>query len=177
MKGFWMMLFFSMLIQCRNKEQYPDTQFSGAHAVPSSIKEEHEYLLEKIQKISQYEDSTGNVAKKLNVLMQHHFQEEEDFVLPPLTLLPLLASGRIPEDAGEIILLSQRLKSQLMHMDAEHQMIMAHMKELLQAADFDNHAEIAEFERELRKHASYEEEVFFPAAILVGDYLVLKASR
>lgn len=34
---------------------------------------------------------TGRAAVKLSDLMQHHFKEEEDFVLPPLGLLPLLA--------------------------------------------------------------------------------------
>jgi hypothetical protein len=38
----------------------------------------------------------------------------------------------------------------------------------------ENHPEITEFEKALHKHASEEEEIFFPAAFLVGDYLKLK---
>lgn len=57
----------------------------------------------------------------------------------------------------------------------EHQLIKAFMDELMQAAAVDNHPEIIELEQELQKHAKTEEEVFFPAAILVGEYIKLKS--
>jgi len=37
-----------------------------------------------------YKDESTEVAIKLEVLMQHHFSEEEDFILPLLGLLPML---------------------------------------------------------------------------------------
>lgn len=105
--------------------------------------------------------------------MQHHFEEEENFVLPQLGLLPLLASGKLPEQSKEVIQLCEKLKSQLSHLGAEHQLIKAYMDELMQAATNENHLEIIEFESELQKHANTEEEVFFPTAILIGEYLKL----
>ena len=89
--------FYSLLIvlfigQCRHKEENPVIQFPGKPDVPSSIKKEHEYLLDQIHKITLFQDSAGLAAIKLNDLMQHHFKEEEDFVLPPLGLLSLLAT-------------------------------------------------------------------------------------
>jgi len=142
--------------------------------VPSSIKKEHEYLLEKIHAITLFHDSTSLAAVKLYDLMQHHFKEEENFVLPPLGLLPLLTSAKLPEQSKAVIQLCEKLKSQLTHLNVEHQLIKAYMDELMLAAAKDDHFEIIAFEQELQRHAKTEEEVFFPTAILIGEYLKLK---
>ena len=172
---FYTLLLVLFSCQCGHKEENIITQFPGEPVVPSSIKAEHEYLLEKIQKITLFQDSTGRAAVKLGDLMQHHFKEEEDFVLPQLGLLPLLADGKLPGQSKEVIQICEQLKSQLTHLNVEHQLIKAFMDELMQAAAVDNHPEIIELEKELQKHAKTEEEVFFPAAILVGEYLKLKS--
>jgi len=172
---YFILLFVLFFCQCRHKEKNIITQYSGKPEVPSSIKKEHEYLLDKIRKITLFQDSTGRAAVKLNDLMKHHFTEEEDYVLPPLGLLPLLASGKLPEQSKETIQLCEKLKSQLSHLSAEHQLIKAFMDELKLAATGENHPEILEFEKELQKHANTEEELFFPAAILIGEYLKLKS--
>ncbi|MBK6635228.1 MAG: hypothetical protein IPG38_13790 [Chitinophagaceae bacterium] len=59
-------------------------------------------------------------------------------------------------------------------MNVEHQLIKAYMDELMLAAAKDDHFEIIAFEQELQRHAKTEEEVFFPTAILIGEYLKLK---
>jgi hypothetical protein len=166
-----------LISQCRKKEPDYISLFPGKPDVPSSIKQEHEHLLGQMHAFTLYQDSTGRVALKLDSLMQHHFQEEEDFVLPPLGHLPLLASGAMPAQSEAMIGLTEKLKSQLIHLSVEHQMIKAYMGELKQAAVRDNHPEITEFEKELHKHATSEEEVLFPAAILVGEYLKLKSQQ
>lgn len=175
MKYFYYILPFVLFFcHCRHKVENKIIQFPGKPQVPSSIKKEHEYLLDKIHKITLFQDSTGRTAIKLYDLMQHHFTEEEDYVLPPLGILPLLASGTLPEERNEVIQLCEKLKSQLSHLSAEHQLIKAFVDELIQSDTTENHPGIIEFEKELQKHANTEEEVFFPAAILIGEYLKLK---
>lgn len=174
---FYSLLLVLFLGQCGHKEEDPVIQFHGKPEVPSSIKKEHENLLDQIHRITLFQDSAGLAAIKLNDLMQHHFKEEEDFALRPLGLLYLLASGKIPEQSNEIILLTDKLPSQLTHLNVEHQLIKAFMDELRQADTNGSHPEIIEFEKELQKHANNEEEVFFPAAILIGEYLKLKVTR
>lgn len=169
--AFILVLFISA---CQPKQENTSIQFPGKPEVPASIKNEHENLLDKIHKLTLYKDSTGHVAIKLDELIQHHFKEEEDFVLPPLGLLPLISDGKLPIQGKEIILLTEKLKSQLLHIKAEHQLIKAYVEELMHAAAMDNHPEVIEFEKELHKHATTEEEIFFPSAILVGEYLKLK---
>ena len=176
MKPYAYILFFVLLMsECRPKAEQPLPPFPGKPEVPSSIKKEHESLLGQVHQITLFPDSTGLNAKKLEELMLHHFKEEEDYVLPPLGLLPLLAIGQLPEQTYEILLLTEKLKSQMTHLSVEHQLIKAYMDELKQAAAKDNHPEVIEFEKELHKHANLEEEVLFPSAILIGEYLKLKA--
>ena len=50
-------------------------------------------------------------------------------------------------------------------------------EELKQASNKENLAEITEFENEVLDHATSEEEVFFPASIIVGEYLKLKSEK
>lgn len=63
------------------------------------------------------------------------------------------------------------------HMSVEHQMIKVHIDELKQASKKENLVEIINFEKEVIKHAISEEEVFFPTAILIGEYLKLKTIK
>lgn len=161
--------------QCRHKTENTTIQFPGKPAVPSSIIKEHEILLNQIHKLSLFEDSAGLAAKKLYSLMEHHFKEEEDVVLPQLGLLPLLANEKLPGQIKEIIQLSEKLKSHLTHLNVEHQLIEAYLGELKQVAAKKDLPEINDFEKELRKHANTEEEIFFPAAVLIVEYLKLKS--
>ncbi len=175
MKNVAGLLFLVLTIsQCRQKEVRYSTLFPGKPEVPSTIQKEHDYLLNQFQKIISLQESTDSIALKVNELMQHHFQEEEDFVLPALGLLPALADGQIPGQREEIIQLTEKVKEQLAHMSAEHQLIKSYMNELKQGAQKDNLPEIIEFEQALHKHAATEEEIYFPSAILIGEYLKLK---
>ena len=177
MKNLLFVLLLILLIQCKPKEDQALTQFPDKPAVPSSIKITHKSLLDKIHQLSLVQDSSGRVALKIEVMMQHHFAEEEDFILPPLGLLPLLATGKLPEQNKNLVLLSEKIKSDLTHMSVEHQLIKAYLEELKQAAKKEALVNIIEFEKEVLQHAIAEEEVFFPAAILVGEYLKLKTAK
>lgn len=174
MKNLFFILLLIFLSQCKPTADDLNTQFPSKPEVPSSIKITHVYLLDQIHKMTLFKDSSGRVAIKLEELMQHHFKEEEDCILPPLGLLPSLANNQIPEQSKDLILLSEKVESQLNHMSAEHQMIHAFLEELKQASDKESLPEIIEFENEVIKHATSEEEVFFPTSILIGKYLKLK---
>ena len=170
----YILLLVLLLSQCKPKPDNIVTQFAGKPEVPAAIMKEHVYLLDAIGQLASLPDSTGRAAVKVSELMQHHFNEEESYVLPPLGLLPLLANGQLPEQSTEVIGLTEKLKTQLNHMSAEHQLIKAFMGELIVAATRENHPEAMALEMEISKHAAMEEEVYFPAAIMVGEYLKLK---
>jgi hypothetical protein len=176
MKNLFYILLLIFISQCKPKEDNRLAQFPGKPEVPSSIKKAHIHLLEQIHMMALYKDGSGHVAKKLEDLMQHHFREEEDFILPSLGLLPLLARGQEPEHATDVVLLSEKAESMLNHMSVEHQLINAYVAELKQASAKENLPDIIKFENEVLNHATSEEEVFFPASILIGKYLKLKVA-
>ena len=172
-------LFYSLVlyftIQCSPKADQSITQFPGKPEVPSSLKKTHADLLNQLHQFTLVKDSSNPFALKLEELMMHHFKEEEDYILPPLGLLPLLASGQLPEQSKSTIALTEKTIAQLDHMSAEHQLIIAYIDELKQASTEENRPAIIAFEKEVSKHAVSEEEVYFPAAIMVGEYLKLKS--
>lgn len=169
----YMLLFILIFNQCRDKAKYTSVPFIEKPGVPSVLKKEHDQFLEKLAKIVSLQDSTGRAAKKLYELMGYHFKEEEDYVLPPLGLLPALAMGKIPEQSEKVIQLTERFRSNSAKMIAEHQMIKAYLDEMMLAGIKENHPELVGFDQEIQKHAASEEEVFFPTAILIGEYLKL----
>ena len=53
--------------------------------------------------------------------------------------------------------------------------VLDYLDELKEATDNDNRSTVIEFEKEEAQHAVSEEEVYFPATIMVGEYLKLKS--
>jgi len=165
------------LMQCQAKEDVYLGDYPEKPEVPSSIMKEHKALLDQAYQYTLLPDSAGLAASKLYELMQYHFKEEEDYAFPSLGLLPMLANAEIPEESEKLIQLAEKLQSQLAVMLAEHQMVAAHLNELKQAAGEEHLPEIIKFESDLHRHAQIEEEVLFPASILIGDYLELKSRQ
>jgi Ni,Fe-hydrogenase III large subunit len=74
--------------------------------------------------------------------------------------------------------LTDRLETELPAMLEEHRHIAAALQRLHDAAQRAGRADIAEFSQQLMHHARTEEQVMYPAALLVGRYVRLAlASR
>ena len=162
------------LTGCRNEEDVVVLPVAIKPEVPLVILEDHHYFLDKLEQVTSYQDSTGYTARELYEVMEYHFKEEEDYVLPPLGILPLLAKGELPENSKEIITLTEKFRENSDVMLAEHQMITHFLGEMMRAAERENHQELVGFDGELQKHAVLEEEILFPAVLLIGDYLKQK---
>ena len=170
-----MLLVLFLTCQCKPKDDFTYSQFVGKPFVPSSIKETHDDLLKKIHQLTTYKGKGQSIAKELEELMLYHFKEEEDFILPPLSLLPSLASGQIPAQSKELIILIDKMTTKMNYITAEHQKITVLIDKLKLVAAAENMAEIIEFEKEINMHSTNKEELFFPSVILIGEYLKLKA--
>lgn len=73
-----------------------------------------------------------------------------------------------------VIAMTDKLKADLPHMLQEHKAVVAALEKLSAAAKEEGKPENPLFAEELMMHARNEEEVLYPAAILVGEYLKLK---
>jgi len=111
------------------------------------------------------------------MLLDAHFKSEEEFALPPLGLLRPLAEGRATPAMRDVVALTDRLKAEMPRMLREHSALVSALEELDAAAKAERHPEVRGFVDELTAHAQTEEQVLYPAAILVGEYLKLKFPR
>lgn len=139
--------------------------------IPKSLKREHDDLHEDLVKATQAGGETATAAKKVAHLLHPHFVQEEAFAMPPLGALAALARGETPSDAASILAMTQRLRMELPRMLAEHQAIVGALRELATAARAEGNPGVAAFADRLVMHARNEEDVLYPAAILVGDIL------
>jgi hypothetical protein len=118
---------------------------------------------------------TGPAAKRVEELLRPHFLREEQFALPPLSALRDTALGKPPKDDRDLIAMSAKLKAEYGRMVAEHRQIVGALNSLIVAARAEKRPKVLEFATNLKAHALNEEEVLYPAAIVLGDYLKLKA--
>jgi iron-sulfur cluster repair protein YtfE (RIC family) len=145
--------------------------------IPKSIKFEHDELHEDLEEATMESGSIGDAAKAVQEVLQPHFLKEEEFALPPLGLLSKLSNGQITLEMKDAIAMADRLRAELNQMLSEHREIVARLKTLTEAALKENKLDYVQFAEKLSLHAQTEEEVLYPAAILVGEYLKLQSEK
>ncbi len=142
--------------------------------IPRSLKLEHEELHAELARATRAGGKTGESAKAVANILHPHFIKEEEYALPPLGLLSVLAEGKAIPEVRAVIKMTDRLKSEHNQMLEEHKTIVSALKNLMDAARGENKMEYVRFAEKLTLHAQNEEEVLYPAAILVGEYMKLK---
>jgi iron-sulfur cluster repair protein YtfE (RIC family) len=142
-----------------------------ALAVPESLRLEHQEMHDALARASREPGLVGDAAKRLMRILQPHIDKEETFALPPLGMLYQLVRGiRSPEEEAAVIM-AWRLREDLDNMLAEHRVIGAALEEMLSAAQAERRVEYAELASKILHHMQTEEQVLYPATILIGDYL------
>lgn len=141
---------------------------------PNPLKLEHEELHEILFRGTKEEGGTGEAAKAVAAVLHPHFEKEEELAMPPLGLLAPLSKGEITREMESILEKTDRLKAELPQMLQEHKEIVSALKNLIDAAKKEKKPEYLKFSEKLILHAQTEEEVLYPAAILVGEFLKMK---
>ncbi len=141
---------------------------------PEALEAEHHELHVQLEQVIAVGGEVGAAAQAVAAVLHTHFVGEERFALPPLNLLPALAAGRIEPDMAPYVALAETLKRELPQMLAEHRAIVAALDQLSAAAARAGNDMASTFATKLKQHAQVEEEIMYPAAILVGEYLKLQ---
>jgi hypothetical protein len=141
------------------------------YEIPSPLRKEHDELHEQLRAATQAGGEVGEAARALARLMHPHFLKEDEFALPPLGLLPLLARGAVAAEMADVLKLTDRLEAEMPAMLAEHRAIVAALAQLADAAGRAGRGDIADFAQKLSLHAQAEEQVMYPAALLVGRFV------
>lgn len=139
--------------------------------IPLPLRIEHEELHDELRRATQAGGEVGAAAQALARLMHPHFVKEDEIALPPLGLLAPLAEGRFAAGMAEVLALTDRLRAELPAMLAEHRTIVAALQRLRQAAERAGRDDIVAFAHRLALHAQAEEQVMYPAALLVGAFV------
>lgn len=137
--------------------------------IPQPLRQEHEALHEELRRATRAGGEIGEAAETVAALMHPHFVKEDQIALPPLGLLATLARGEWNAEMAEVLTLTDQLEVELPQMLTEHQTIVAALNTLREAAARAGRSEIVAFAEALVEHARTEEEVMYPAAVLVGQ--------
>jgi hypothetical protein len=145
--------------------------------LPSALQIAHQELHEEMVAATRLGGETGAAAKAVTKVLFPHVLLEEEFGIPPLSILPRLARGEIAEDMRVVLRWSDLLKAELPRMLQEHKQIVEALQVFLRAATAEQHAGYARLAQKLILHAQLEEEVLYPASIVVGEYVRLKLRK
>jgi iron-sulfur cluster repair protein YtfE (RIC family) len=142
--------------------------------IPNSVQVEHEALHEELMRLTKAPGRVGEAARTVAHLLHPHFVKEEEYALPLLGLLGAVAQGTITSDMRPALAMTERLKKELPEMLAEHRTVVGALGGLAEAARAEQRPDAARFAETLRLHVQTEEQILYPAAILVGEHVKLR---
>jgi hemerythrin-like domain-containing protein len=143
--------------------------------IPESLELEHEELHRQLVRAIEEGGKVGDAAKAVADVLHPHFEKEEEYALPPLGLLSSLSKrDKISSEMKSVLTMTERLKADLPHMIEEHNGIVIALDNLIEVAKKENKTEFVQFAEKLKLHAKTEEEILYPTAILIGEYLRLR---
>ncbi|MGA9013421.1 MAG: hypothetical protein WB509_13065 [Acetobacteraceae bacterium] len=147
-----------------------------AHAseIPQSLRVEHNDTLEQLAVLARRHGPVGVEAGKAMILFKKHLQREEEYILPPLTLLPLLADGKISPDMKWAIAMADRVRAEREQIFQEHTQITDAMNALATAAQKAHDTAAFDFARGAAADSLNDIELMEPMTIVIGDYLKAK---
>lgn len=146
--------------------------------IPKSVQAEHAAIHSVLVEATRAPGRVGTAAKNLAEILHPHFVREEEIALPPLGLLALISAGASLTEAqvAEVVAMTDSLRRELPRMLEEHKRIHAAVDDLREAARAEQSVKYEQLADQLALHAQTEEEVLYPAAILVGDVIRLTKS-
>ena len=145
----------------------------GKLEIPKSLQVEHAAIHTTLVEATKVQGPVGAAAKTLAEALHSHFDREEGIALPPLGVLARLADGvPIPDaELSRALSLSDSLRRVLPHVLGEHSRIGRAVESLREAAKAEHMPKYEMLADQVALHAQHEEEVLYPAAMLVGDLI------
>jgi hypothetical protein len=142
--------------------------------IPMTLLEEHAEFHTSLRSATQAAGPLRRAAEDLLALLKPHFAKEQRYALAALRLLPALARGEVTPDMAEWLPASDGLRAELETLLREHRAIARALDHLAKTAWAEGKPEYAFLAARILRHVRMEEEVLYPAALLIGDYLRLR---
>lgn len=148
----------------------------GGIGIPEALQAEHHEIHERLVAATKLPGPVGDAARQLAEVLHPHFQREEQIALPPLGLLAPLARGEYRPEMARVLPLTDSLRAELPRMLEEHVAIAAATRRMGEVAKEAKNEEVAALADALALHARSEEQVSYPAALLVGEIVRIRLS-
>jgi hypothetical protein len=146
------------------------------HDIPQSLRIEHEDTVRQLSVIAKRHTQSGAIARKVLALYREHIQREQEFIMPPLTLLPLLAQGKVTPDMAWAVAMADRIKAEQDKIFDEHAAVTDLLNELLAAGEKEHARDVVEFARTAAADSLNDSEILEPTSVVIGEYLRAKLS-
>ncbi|OPY26762.1 MAG: hypothetical protein A4E28_02339 [Methanocella sp. PtaU1.Bin125] len=142
--------------------------------VPGAIKEEYEDLYERLNVAARVRGEVGRAATAAFRHLQPHYLKDMEFALPPLKLLPTVATGNVTGEIDQIRTMCDRLKRQMPSLIEENDALVRELGLLADAAAKEGKPEYRDLARHLTRFLEREKHIFYPASVLIGEYIGVK---
>ncbi len=139
--------------------------------IPEAMNEEHEELHNELRKATRMPGAVGKAAKHVAEVLHPHFERENELALTVIGIARELAEERDSPDFPKALELCEQFKVEYERMLNEHVEIVKALSELEKAAKKAKKASVLEFARKLKMHATIEEDLTYPAVLMVGRLL------
>ena len=150
-----------------------DPQHAHAHqspiGIPESMRAEHSEIHEALVRATKAKGRAGAAARDVAKLLDPHFVRGEQIALPPLGLLAPLSRGEFTLEMRSVLPMTDSLRAELPRMLDEHKAIRAATLRMIEIARATGNAAVKNLGERLALHAQSEEQLFYPAAVIVGE--------
>ncbi len=144
--------------------------------IPPSMRAEHESVLATLQGVAARPTPEGAAAQRVIDVLKPHMATEEQFILPSLTLLPVLATGKVTPDMGWAVALADRLEAEQREVLQMHEGLSDAFVGLLAAAEEAHDEATVGFAKDLAAGDLADREVTEPTTILIGEFVRARLS-
>lgn len=144
---------------------------ASSHDIPQSLRLEHDETLNRLAVLAKRRGPVGVEARKALVLFKQHIAREQEFIMPPLTLLAVLADGKATPDMAWAVVMADRVKAERERIFQEHTQVTDALNALLAAGQRAHDRDAIEFAQSAAADSLNDIEILEPMVVVIGDYL------
>jgi hypothetical protein len=149
-------------------------QPASEHLMPQSLQVAKKEAIEQLSALARRKGPVGAAAEKALVIYQKHAAREREFILPPLTLLPYLADGKVTPDMAWALPMTDRVRAEREAIFEEHEQETDALNALAAAAAKAHDNDAKEFAESAAADALNDIEILEPTLLLINDILRAK---
>lgn len=141
------------------------------HEIPVAIQREHDEAFRRLAILARREGPLGVAARKAQVVLKRHVAREVEYILPPLTLLPDLANGKVTPDMAWAMAMSDRVRADRAVISQDRADTVDAYNAIIAAAMSLQDPEAAHFAYDASRNLLFDLQIEEPTVLLIGEYL------